>query len=1043
MDFDEEIVHHVKSSGFSEGSGKLEKLVLSKDNDIILHYLDKRSKAQDPGQAILDYIRALFFILGRMARDDHSSRPAELLFLLVMKYLTLFQLKKIPNDRKCTDCFNFFVQEMDALPKRLLPSITELIALNLDNITGPDDGYQLQLLPRVLNLITSTLEVKVPGQDGEEMVSSGPEYAGFVLKRILHAKWSKIMLTRMVSILREMQLDKGQVEEFLHKVFSRMKGADPQDLPSLVYQLLLFASKGHKKAVLGGIVKLFGEVLSRISDGNVVTRRSVSQSNSKNSAEALRQVEGTVLLHMNFAIKQDPSLGQELLNAVRADHRPIAPFTVALLLSIARIQRFEEPSMGLLRTVIVKSHQDYRQARDCRWLPDAMRVQSLQIARAVEQALVQAVQNSSFGRDHIIPSVVKIGFSLLDSVENGKMASAVDPVNCDGLVGSKELGIQALRTAFEIHEMARNEIIEQSKFRIISLKPQQSSPVIRLLDQLVQGYPHLMLEHVACLKECLDYFTFFNSISASSLIRALCPLFHMSHDLQNYTVLVLRKAMFGREEAARAQRFIAKARVKETMYKGLVKLVLVDPATAGPVFDLLWPHFFRFCVPGEDGGVPIKLSACIKFQNGIISLEEPLDYLLSCIHHLLVLQPQNKTGQQSEYSWACFGFSLSQDNEVGGVPSGESFVNAFMNLRKSFRNGKLEEYNLDKTQNFSLESPEGEKNVEQARILLGILEVLIDAVVSDMRKVIDTDQAEAKNELMAFLEMFDSLEQSAFRKQGNGARKGSTKPPSDAKGQTQEAGNQSTLNLRHGSHAAPQSSVQERIPFLTTSNIAYLLEVLLKLIKTDISNTQPASQHRSQGTLRKQTAPHFKLASFALKTCLRHLKAFSSESYMQGESQGPLKALVDGDLKVLGGPLLQVLCQLKSASGAAACTQDKTKNKEGRGKKGGDETGEGLIHITLLCIDELCKLSVSKYCLTNLLEEMLSVSNGEEDLIHEEDIGIEDIHENDPNAVSESSQSRLIHLFLWKKIRPLLVGLLTLSHFREFEVVLALNFKLV
>lgn len=34
--------------------------------------------------------------------------------------------------------------------------------------------------------------------------------------------------------------------------------------------------------------------------------------------------------------------------------------------------------------------------------------------------------------------------------------------------------------------------------------------------------------------------------------------------------------------------------MKEVVYQGLVKLVLVDPLTAGEVFDFLWPHFLQF-----------------------------------------------------------------------------------------------------------------------------------------------------------------------------------------------------------------------------------------------------------------------------------------------------------------------------------------------------------------------------------------------------------------------------------------------------------------
>jgi len=54
--------------------------------------------------------------------------------------------------------------------------------------------------------------------------------------------------------------------------------------------------------------------------------------------------------------------------------------------------------------------------------------------------------------------VVWIGFALLESFEAGKMAFAAHSVNFEGLVGSKELGIQVLQTAFEVHEMARNEV---------------------------------------------------------------------------------------------------------------------------------------------------------------------------------------------------------------------------------------------------------------------------------------------------------------------------------------------------------------------------------------------------------------------------------------------------------------------------------------------------------------------------------------------------------------------------------------------------------
>jgi len=58
----------------------------------------------------------------------------------------------------------------------------------------------------------------------------------------------------MACILRELLLDSEEIEDFLKKIFSHMKEVEPQDLPSLVYQLVVLASRGHKRAIINGIM---------------------------------------------------------------------------------------------------------------------------------------------------------------------------------------------------------------------------------------------------------------------------------------------------------------------------------------------------------------------------------------------------------------------------------------------------------------------------------------------------------------------------------------------------------------------------------------------------------------------------------------------------------------------------------------------------------------------------------------------------------------------------------------------------------------------
>ena len=66
----------------------------------------------------------------------------------------------------------------------------------------------------------------------------------------------------------------------------------------------------------------------------------------------------------------------------------------------------------------------------------------------------------------------------------------------------------------------------------------------------------------------------------------------------------------------------------------------------------------------QDADSPLRVDACFKLESGKVCLVEPLDYLLLCVSWILLLQPHGKSDHPSEFSWPCFDFSLSQENEV-------------------------------------------------------------------------------------------------------------------------------------------------------------------------------------------------------------------------------------------------------------------------------------------------------------------------------------------------------------------------------------------
>ncbi|XP_017975888.1 PREDICTED: Fanconi anemia group I protein homolog isoform X1 [Theobroma cacao] len=987
-------------------------------HESLLAYLHSRATSPSPSSAVSEYVISL---LSLISLSPETPSVSSLLSSLLSSYAQIFP--SLPHDSNSLKTISFFNTLLIHVPFDDLKSVIDSVVLTLSEVVSVDDAQLFDLFPQCFELIRNAEE-------------KGGDYVNSVLDKILDSKWSKGSLLKMVSIVKDFSfLDKSRGKEFLEKVFVGIKNVDLMDLPSLVYQLLVLASKGfNKREVIEGIVWFFG-----------------SQLGSKMTS-TVRQVEGTVLLHVNFAVKQDPSLGKEVMGLVKTDLRVFNHFTVAVLLSVSRVRRFSESSITILKTALLTAYRDYKFTKDCKWIPDDMKEEYLKSVKVVEKSVLRAVNESNYGGEHMVPSMVQFGFILLESVGD---VNCTELCNSNGLLGIEELGIQMLKTLFEVHDMARNEIIEQIKFRILSLKPEQSRPIIRLLGHLIQCYPYPMVEHVPRLKELLDYFTFMDGKVASYLVSALLPLIRFSRDLQDYTILVVRKAMFRREDTVRVaatnsiidlilaekqpkrdglfsfqdsssqascsqqadipcsmgeglfqelsallQRcFHQQAKVKEVVYQGLVKLILVNPSIGGLVFDFLLPHFLQF-FKEQDEDVQLGVSCCIKSESGKVLIQEPLDCLLSCVSWILLLQPHGRTDQLSDSIGPCFGFSLSQENEDGRNLSSEVFSSALLKIRKFLRNANLEEI-LGQTHDASSTVVHEEKRKCCALILSGIEEVLMNTIAMDLEKATDQKKVELEKELIEFVGLHDSLSKDTCTSRSNVTKK---------------------VNLRATLTQTPDNIdsgntklIQEHIPFLATSSIYQLLQIALKLYSSESSNSEATSQSHSQSSLGKASKSCFKIVSFALNASLHNIKS----SALVG-NEDPLKKLIYGDINMLGSQLLSLTLSLKSGSNVATSQ----KKKESKAKKDVEERKEHL-HLALLCLKEMITISLCSSRLTGLLENLLSVPQLENAGLHDECVLASEIDDRD---------IRNKELFILKFLKPMLSELMKVSAFRNIEV---------
>lgn len=274
--------------------------------------------------------------------------------------------------------------------------------------------------------------------------------------------------------------------------------------------------RGCKEAALEGVIRVFDRLDaaaeaadredSAAADGHIPIRRSGRLCAS--STEELRLVEGTILLHFNFAMKQDHNLASCLLKgfqrrvAAPEVDRAFTPFRVALLLSMARIQRFSQPVLDLVQDIVTNCLVYDHLREESAWLEaeedlargirrnggggssgGAARSRadadnggsdgeggaagggtSCSSARVVERVLLTVVR-SSRGWDHLVESLLKLGLQLLDRGGAGAGGGGVPSPATGAVKGVLERlqGSQSQRASLRASSLGRVILMETFK----------------------------------------------------------------------------------------------------------------------------------------------------------------------------------------------------------------------------------------------------------------------------------------------------------------------------------------------------------------------------------------------------------------------------------------------------------------------------------------------------------------------------------------------------------------------------------------------------
>nr|XP_054497878.1 Fanconi anemia group I protein isoform X2 [Agelaius phoeniceus] len=666
------------------------------------------------------------------------------------------------------------------LEARQLPghALAELASLFVDVIKGGSltNGKSLELFSTVLTALASSKENLAYGK-GE---LNGEEFKKQLINTLCSSKWDPRCVIHLANMFRDIPLSGEELQFVVEKVLRMFSKLDLQEIPPLVYQLLLLSAKGSKKTVLEGIISFFNQLDKRQKEEQRVPE-SVDLEVATMPLDQLRHVEGTVILHIVSVINLDQDLGEELIRHLKTEQqkdpgRALCPFSVALLLSVAVKHRLQEQIFDFLKTSITRSCKDLQFLQASKFLQDLFPQQY-----DITAVILEVVKNSAFGWDHVTQGLVDLGFSLMESYEPKKPFGGKAADNNYGLSKMPaqqacRLGASILLETFKVHEPIRSDILEQVLNRVLTKAASPVSHFIDLLSNIVVSAPLVLQTSSSKVTETFDNLSFLPIDTVQGLLRAVQPLLKVSMSVRDSLILVLQKAIFSRQLDARKaavagfllllrnfkvlgslsssqcsqaigatqvqadvhacynsaaneafcleilgslRRCLSQqADVRLMLYEGFYDVLRRNSQLASSIMETLLSQIKQYYLPQPDLLPPLKLEGCIMAQGDQIFLQEPLAHLLCCIQHCLAWYKSTVR--------LCQGAEDDEEEEEEGVGFQQNFEEMLESVTRRMIKSELEDFELDKSADFSLSSGVGVKNNIYAIQVMGICEVLIE-----------------------------------------------------------------------------------------------------------------------------------------------------------------------------------------------------------------------------------------------------------------------------------------------------------------------------
>jgi len=597
------------------------------------------------------------------------------------------------------------IEHMDNLPPILLAEF----ALNIvdetlrESESQPEaDGCVFEILPKILNNLLWEEEIDLDALDlGKQ---SGIEFQANVVERLCKHDWHPGLQLQLLSNLKDLEVSKEQLRKIVEKAVESMKFLPWTDIPNAAYHLLVLSTKGEQTLILQSILKHINHIGEIRNEENDV------------SADDLLNIQSTTLHHIEFACQQNQNLPSALLGLIKRREECLTPFTLAVLLTIARTKRFEDLILKFLQRYISDYHSVQIKCRTSRHMDAVLNQSENPFFSDIHEVIDTCVKNGSVWND-TLGTLVELAFHLLASGECPP--PLIDPLHHNLKQKIHCHAAHILTEVFRQDERARRHIAEQLLFRLMNPEEKNIMGTLEILKVLIQERTTLMMnELLTMIKESIDCIAYMPSHLSREFFLAVAPIYHLHADFRNYLQIILRKLIFKKDANSRCtaiQGFyimIANTQddeeldvemsssqiqssktlsmfleciniFKRTMnqqvevricaYKSLEKLFFANTKLRPYILDAYHAQLEKY-VDLDSTTFPFRLKKCMDRNHCVL---EPLPVLLSCCLRCL--------------------HKLDKDNDDSGmhVDFGSDLQKKMSSIVKTFKNLHISELGFD------------------------------------------------------------------------------------------------------------------------------------------------------------------------------------------------------------------------------------------------------------------------------------------------------------------------------------------------------------